>query len=68
MALDTRIHSLRTAPHGVLKAALKNKTTAGTRTVDGKTYTTLSFTAPGRFEATAYVNADNLVERIDSRW
>ncbi len=67
VALDGRIHDLWTTPHGVLKAALKNKATAGTRTVDGKSYTTLSFTEPGRFEATAYVNADNLVERIDSR-
>ena len=67
VALDGRIHDLWTTPHGVLKAALKNKATAGTRTVDGRTYTTLSFTEPGRFEATAYVNAENLVERIDSR-
>ncbi len=67
LALDTRIHDLWTTPHGVLKAALKNKATAGTRSVDGKSYTTLSFTEPGWFEATAYVNADNLVERIDSR-
>ncbi|OOG39693.1 MBL fold metallo-hydrolase [Polaromonas sp. A23] len=67
VALDGRIHDLWTTPHGVLKAALKNKATAGTRTLDGKPYTTLSFTEPGRFEATAYVNADNLVERIDSR-
>lgn len=67
VALDGRIHDLWTTPHGVLKAALKNKATAGTRTVDGKTYTTLSFTEPGRFEATAYVNAENFVERIDSR-
>lgn len=67
VALDGRIHDLWTTPHGVLKAALKNKATAGTRSVDGKSYTTLSFTEPGRFAATAYVNADNLVERIDSR-
>jgi glyoxylase-like metal-dependent hydrolase (beta-lactamase superfamily II) len=67
VALDGRIHDLWTTPHGVLKAALKNKATASTRTVDGKPYTMLSFTEPGRFEATAYVNADNLIERIDSR-
>ncbi len=67
VALDTRIHDLWTSPHGVLKAALKNKATATTRTIDGQTYTALSFTEPGRFEATAYLNADNLVARIDSR-
>ena len=67
VALDGRVHDLWTSPHGVLKAATKNKATAVTRTVDGKTYTALSFTEPGRFEATAYVNADGMVERVDSR-
>ncbi len=67
VALDARIHDLWTTPHGVLKAALKNKSTVGTRVVDGKSYITLSFTEAGRFEATAYLNADNLVERVDSR-
>ncbi len=67
VALDARIHDLWTTPHGVLKAALKNKATVATRVLDGKSYTALSFTEPGRFEATAYLNADNLVERVDSR-
>lgn len=67
VALDGRIHDLWTSPHGVLKAAMKNKAVAATRSVDGKSYTTLSFTEPGRFEATAYINADNLVERVDTR-
>ena len=67
VALDGRVHDLWTSPHGVLKAATKNKATAGARTVDGKTYTALSFTEPGRFQATAYVNADGMVERVDSR-
>ena len=67
VALDGRVHDLWTSPHGVLKAAMKNKATAITRSVDGKTYTALSFTEPGRFAATAYVNADGMVERVDSR-
>ncbi len=67
VALDGRVHDLWTSPHGVLKAAQKNKATATARALDGKTYTALSFTEPGRFVATAYVNADGLVERVDSR-
>ncbi len=67
VALEGRVHDLWTSPHGVLKAARKNKASASTRTLDGKRYTALSFTEPGRFEATAYVNAEGLVERVDSR-
>jgi glyoxylase-like metal-dependent hydrolase (beta-lactamase superfamily II) len=67
VALDGRVHDLWTSPHGVLKAALKNKATATTAMLDGKTYTALSFAEPGRFSAIAYVNADGMVERVDSR-
>lgn len=66
VALDGRIHDLWTSPHGVLKAATRNKATGGMRTVDGVVYSTLSFTEPGRFSAVAYVNAAGLVERVDS--
>ena len=66
LTLETRTHDLWTSPHGVLKAALKNKATSGNSTVDGKNYTTLSFTEPTKFKATAYINADGLVERVDS--
>ena len=67
VTLDARVHDLWTSPHGVLKAALKNQATASMRTLDGKTYTALSFGESGRFSATAYVNADGMVERVDSR-
>ena len=67
VALDGRVHDLWTSPHGVLKAAMKNRATATTAALDGKTYTALSFAEPGRFSATAYVNADGMVERVDSR-
>jgi glyoxylase-like metal-dependent hydrolase (beta-lactamase superfamily II) len=67
VALDTRIHDLWTSPHGVLKAAMKNKAAASSVTEGGKTYSVLSFTEPGRFSAKAYVNEQGLVERVDSR-
>jgi glyoxylase-like metal-dependent hydrolase (beta-lactamase superfamily II) len=67
VALDTRIHDLWTSPHGVLKAAMKNKATANSVLEGGKAYSVLSFTEPGRFSAKAYVNEQGLVERVDSR-
>ena len=67
VALDARIHDLWTSPHGVLKAAMKNKATASSMTEGGKAYSVVSFTEPGRFSAKAYVNEQGLVERVDSR-
>jgi glyoxylase-like metal-dependent hydrolase (beta-lactamase superfamily II) len=67
VALDQRIHDLWTSPHGIIKAALKNQATASSRSVDGQSYTALSFTQPGRFMATAFLNAQGLVERVESR-
>jgi glyoxylase-like metal-dependent hydrolase (beta-lactamase superfamily II) len=67
VALDARIHDLWTSPHGVLKAAAKNKASAMSVTDNGKTYSVLSFSEPGRFTAKAFVNAQGLVEKIESR-
>ena len=66
-AVDGRIHDLWTTPHGVIKAALKNKATVSFRTEGGKSLAVVSFTEPGRFAATAFINTDNLVERVDSK-
>lgn len=59
-----RTHQLWITPHGVLKAAQRNKATAQAR---GDGTTALTFTEPGRFSATAIVGADGLVQRVDSR-
>ena len=59
-----RVHQLWITPHGVLKAAQRNKATAQTRS-DGTT--ALTFSEPGRFGATAVIGADGLVQRVDSR-
>ena len=67
VALDTRIHDLWTSPHGVLKAAMKNKATATRVSEGGKAWSVLAFTEPGRFNAKAYVNEQGLVERVESR-
>ena len=62
-----RVHQLWITPHGVLRAALRNKATVSFQTRSGKSWAAVSFTEPGRFSATAYLNADYLVERIESR-
>jgi glyoxylase-like metal-dependent hydrolase (beta-lactamase superfamily II) len=62
VALDQRIHDLWITPHGVVKAALRNKAQARQ---DGSAWL-VSFTEPNRFRATAWIGADGLVQRVDS--
>ena len=62
-----RVHQLWITPHGVLRAALKNNATVSFQTRNGKSWAAVSFTEPGRLSATAYLNADYMVERIESR-
>jgi glyoxylase-like metal-dependent hydrolase (beta-lactamase superfamily II) len=59
-------------PWGFLKGAAANNATSSRRTVDGKSYTVLSWTpavkAPSgkSYEINAYVNAENLIERVET--
>jgi glyoxylase-like metal-dependent hydrolase (beta-lactamase superfamily II) len=62
LAASDRIHDLWITPHGVIKAALKNRGTV--RSEGGMS--AVSFSEPGRFRAVAYINADGLVERVES--
>jgi hypothetical protein len=62
--VNDRLLQLWITPHGVLKAAQRNKATAQARS-DGTT--ALTFSEPGRFNATVIVGADGLVQRVDSR-
>lgn len=54
-----RTHQLWITPHGVLKAALRNK--AAVRGSE------IAFTEPGRFSAVAHIDANGLVDRVESR-
>jgi glyoxylase-like metal-dependent hydrolase (beta-lactamase superfamily II) len=67
VALDSRIHDLWTSPHGVLKAAAKNKASAMETTDNGQKYSVLSFSEPGRFTAKAFINSQGFVEKVESR-
>ncbi len=62
-----RLHQLWVTPHGVIKAAQRNNATVEFKTVGGKSLALVSFTEPGRFHATAFINENYLVERVESR-
>ena len=65
-AVDGRVHDLWTTPHGVIKAAMANNPTIAMRYDGGSALSAVSFSVPGRFRATALINAAGLVERIES--
>jgi glyoxylase-like metal-dependent hydrolase (beta-lactamase superfamily II) len=58
VALIERQLQLWTTPHGVVKAAMANKTTVQGRVI--------SFAVPGKFRVKATVDGQNLVEKIDA--
>jgi glyoxylase-like metal-dependent hydrolase (beta-lactamase superfamily II) len=62
-----RVHQLWITPHGVLKAAQRNRASAQTRTEASASVTALKFSEPGRFDAIVIVGADGLVQRVESR-
>ncbi|MGZ5864443.1 MAG: MBL fold metallo-hydrolase [Xanthobacteraceae bacterium] len=62
-----RTHQIWITPHGFIKAALKNNATVKTQIRAGKPVSVVSFTEPGKYSARGFINADNLVERIESR-
>jgi len=62
-----RAHQLWISPHGVLDAAKRNGATVTWRTQGGKSLAAVSFTEPGKFAATAFLNDDFHVERVESR-
>lgn len=61
-AWAARTHDLWTSPHGILKAGMRN---AASLRVEG-TRRIVSFTEPGRFNASVWINAQGEVERVDS--
>src|SRR5262245_48858053 len=58
IALDDRQFQYWSTPHGVIKAAMANPTSVQGRTI--------AFGIPGRFRATAALDAANLIERVDA--
>lgn len=53
-------------PHGFIKAAMSASPMAASRQLGGRSMTVVSFTARNRYRVEAYVNAERLIERIDT--
>ncbi|MBI5722105.1 MAG: MBL fold metallo-hydrolase [Burkholderiales bacterium] len=67
IAVAARQHDLWLGtPQGAVKAARKFNATSGTRSVEGRTLNTLSFTVPGAFAATLVLDDSHTVSRIES--
>jgi glyoxylase-like metal-dependent hydrolase (beta-lactamase superfamily II) len=64
---DNRNHQIWITPHGFIKAATKNQATLQWHTEGERTFACLSFIEPGRFAATAFLNEEHLIERVESR-
>ncbi len=62
-----RTHQLWITPHGVIQAAVRNKAGLKFKRKDRNSLAAVSFTEPGQFIATAYINADYLVDSVESR-
>jgi glyoxylase-like metal-dependent hydrolase (beta-lactamase superfamily II) len=72
-AREQRLHDLWITPHGILKAAQRNGATVkwvepNSRIEgNGGDLAAVSFTEKGVMSATAFINGDYLVERVESR-
>jgi glyoxylase-like metal-dependent hydrolase (beta-lactamase superfamily II) len=67
VALEPRLHDLWTSPHGVLVAAKRNKARLQFKREGGKSLAAVMFTEPGVMTATAFINDDGLVERVEAK-
>jgi glyoxylase-like metal-dependent hydrolase (beta-lactamase superfamily II) len=61
-----RQHQIWVTPQGFVRAALANEAAIKSQTVDGRKMTVISFTIKGKMRADAYVNDENIIERIES--
>ncbi|HVE49384.1 MAG TPA: MBL fold metallo-hydrolase [Casimicrobiaceae bacterium] len=62
--LSDRTHQLWITPHGVLRAAMRNKAVVQSAANGGNAFV---FTEPNRFSAKVFVNSKGLVERVESK-
>lgn len=53
-------------PHGFVKAAVRANPTLSARRLGGRAMTVVAFTVRDRFRVEGYVNAQHLIERIDT--
>ncbi len=65
-AAEERQLQIWLTPQGFIKAALKHKASATPRTAGGKRVTVVSFTVHNKFQVSGIINAENLVERVET--
>jgi glyoxylase-like metal-dependent hydrolase (beta-lactamase superfamily II) len=53
-------------PHGFLRAAAARTSTVDAKTVGGKKYNVVSFTGDNKAKVNGYINAQNMVERVET--
>ena len=61
-----RQHQIWVTPQGFVRAAMAHEASIKPQTVDGRKMNVISFTTKGKMKADAYVNEENIIERIDS--
>ncbi|HEX7136214.1 MAG TPA: MBL fold metallo-hydrolase [Vicinamibacterales bacterium] len=54
-------------PHGFLRAAAKRGATVEAKTVGGRKFTVVGFVGDNKARVNGYLNADNLVERVETQ-
>src|SRR5213594_5037810 len=67
-SVDGRVAQIWMTPHGFIKAAIANHATSRTETVRGAKKTVVSFTAPNKARFEGWLNEQNFVETISSRY
>src|SRR4051812_11093100 len=53
-------------PYGFLRQAAKSDVTLSSKTMDGKKYSVVTFTAPNKAKVNGYIGADNMVDRVET--
>jgi hypothetical protein len=53
-------------PYGFLKGAMANASTVESKTIGAEQYKLVSFTLPGNHKVTGYINAKDMIEKIES--
>jgi glyoxylase-like metal-dependent hydrolase (beta-lactamase superfamily II) len=66
--VSERLHQLWITPHGVLRAAARNNAKLEFKDIGGRSLAVLTYTEAGRYKATAYLNGDYEVVRVESRY
>jgi glyoxylase-like metal-dependent hydrolase (beta-lactamase superfamily II) len=53
-------------PYGFLQEAAKNNATVASKSMGGKKYTVVTFIAPNKAKMNGYVDAENMVDRVET--